>query len=1005
MPVTLEDPFQLASFSSTTHHHQHHQAVSCSPEKEFRSTEGGEDNLLVVAVQGEGVQLFNTADQKCILSYSSPPGYSFAGSAQTLHKATHRNIYAVVAKGTDIPTKEEGKLIWMWKDETSSDKDIDMSEDAVVKPSTARKNVQKFDRKIHQLFVSSLLPNHVVLANTDGSLSLVTEDLKRVVNTKDQPTPAPKSKKDKNSKPVIVNTTWATTFNTTGSWIPVSALACNTLIILTVTESSADKIAVTFSYVNEEHRGFSTFGHVDIMTGGAQGFAFDVKSGQFSFMTAGQLKVYQFAVSQGDHIVSATESLTLPLPGYVLSSTATPSKKGAKAASETDARIQRTDSIALGDNYLAVAGNHKTGDKSELTLTVWDVKYGTLQAKHVIPGNFNAQDTTCSLTVLPDSVLVLTISTLVGTSIKSDIYLCPFYSEPMSLLGAMGRMKDTAPFIGLQGPALSQDAYTTTTTALLAPSNVGGTVKASALAASHLNKQVDLAQKIEQETLKKLSSESATPTVAVFEKVFFANIERLSQEAIDDMMARYGVDQEKARNAANNVEESKPQAMEVDSVPVKTAEDDSSKKKSKKKAAKAAAKAAAAAAKEAEKAKEPVDGSSSESSSDEDDDGDEEKVIMLSSDEENDEAEGDKELEDEEYKQREEQERARLEAHMEKMKGWLKTEEEAVKNQKLHRREQRVARKATPRPELSHHFLTTVVGRCFRRLPNGQPDMTFWPEMVVRYLIFNQLVGNSNPGAGQSGIALELMEREQWSLIELALQKLHDIPELDMITMLKQVIGLNKNKHNNSTSSETTTTTSHSSTSTASSLPSSTSSASTSTSSSSSVPDIPHFLHLIMAAPRNEVFMQQALKRLNVEELSIVLEILKDWICSWSELGGIGHSKHGSVKLPNYSLMVDFTTVLMDVHFPSLIMSPHLHPVLKAIQGSIQKETEVSNQLEQTLRGPLGLFDRKHKDMVRRKKAARLNGSVPAGGLMAEKKKKREGDTVASDYVVEIIHL
>ncbi|KFH73488.1 hypothetical protein MVEG_00704 [Podila verticillata NRRL 6337] len=998
MPVTLEDPFQLASFSSTTHHHQHHKAVSCSPEKEARSAEDGEDNLLVVAVQGEGVQLFNTADQKCILSYSSPPGYSFTGSAQTLHKATHRNVYAVVAKGTDIPTKEEGKVIWMWKDESSADKDTDMSEDTVVTPSTARKNVQKFDRKIHQLFVSSLLPSHVILTNTDGSLSLVTEDLKRVVNTKDHPTP-PKSKKDKNSKPQIVNTTWATTFNTTGSWIPVSALARNTLIILTVTESSADKITVTFSYVNEEHRGFSTFGHIDIEGAGALGFAFDIKSGQFSFMTAGQLKVYQFAVSQGDHIVSATESLTLPLPGYVLSSAASPSKKGAKASSETDSKIQRTDSIALGDNYLAVAGNHKTGDKSELTLTVWDIKYGTLQAKHIIPGNF-AQDTTCSLTVLPDSVLVLTISALAGTSIKSDIYLCPFYSEPMSLLGAMGKMMDTAPFIGLQGPALSQDAYTATTTALLAPSNIGGTVKVSALAATHLKKQVDLAMSIEQETLKKLSSESSTPTVAAFEKVFFANIERLSQEAIDDMMARYGVDQEKARNVANTVVDNKPEAMEVDSVPVKTTEEESSKKKSKKKAAKAAK---AAAVKEAEKAKEPVDGSSSESSSDEDDDGDEEEVIMLSSDEEHDD-EGDKDVEDEEYKQREEQERASLEAHMEKMKGWLKTEEEAIKNQKLHRREQRVARKAAPRPELSHHFLTTVVGRCFRRLPNGQPDMTFWPEMVVRYLIFNQLVGNSNPGAGQSGIALELMEREQWSLIELALQKLHDIPELDMITMLKQVIGLNKNKHHHSTSSSETSTSP--SKSTASSLPSSTSTSTATSTSSTSVPDISHFLHLIMAAPRNEVFMQQAVKRLNVEELSIVLEILKDWICSWSELGGIGHSKSGSVKLPNYSLMVEFTTVLMDVHFPSLIMSPHLHPLLKAIQGSIQRETEVSNQLEQTLRGPLGLFDRKHKDMIRRKKAARLNGGVPtASSFMAEKKKKREGDTVASDYVVEIIHL
>ncbi len=108
----------------------------------------------------------------------------------------------------------------------------------------------------------------------------------------------------------------------------------------------------------------------------------------------------------------------------------------------------------------------------------------------------------------------------------------------------------------------------------------------------------------------------------------------------------------------------------------------------------------------------------------------------------------------------------------------------------------------------------------------------------------------------------------------------------------------------------------------------------------------------------------------------------------------------------------------MDVHFPSLILSPHLHPVLKAIQKSIQHETEVSNQLEQTLRGPLGLFDRKHREMVRRKKEATVSGfaatnsvqgSAAAGGAGAGADKRRrrrwEGGEGIPDYAVEIIHL
>ncbi|KAI1294080.1 hypothetical protein EDD11_008260 [Mortierella claussenii] len=1091
MPVSIDDPFLLASFSSTTQRHQQQRAVSCTPEGGdiAHNREDDSSSLLVVAIQGEGLQLFNTADQKCVLSYSTPPGYSFTGSAQTLYKSDKlRNVYAVVAKGTDVPAKEEGKVVWMWKDEssavaqtTASSSENAMEED-VVKSSSARKTVHKFDRKIHQLFVSSLLPNHVVLTNVDGSISLVTEDLKRVVVTSDihatsETKSSKKEKKDSNAQDQTYTAAWAIAYNTTGSWIPSTALAHNTLVIMTIVESGAGKVAATLSYVNEEQRGFTKFGQVEIdTTAGSSGFAFDVRTGQLSFMTTtGQLKIYDFEVSQGDHIVTATETLNLPLPGYATAATATPStkaiKKTGKTAVDIDTTVQRVDTVALGDNYLAVSGIHQGDGKTEQTLTIWDIKYGTLQAKHILPGTFSAENTTCQLALLPDSVLVMTISILNNSTVKSDIYLCHFYAEPMSLLGAMGRMKESAPFLGQSG-SIAQDAYTSTTTSLLVLSDIKSIVKGSELSDDlhHLEEHLGAAHTAEKKALMALTSESKTSNVKSFETAFFKHVEQQAAEAVNDMMKRFGVDANEAKEAVEAVEKKKAevkkqlqyqqqqqqqqlksrkggvsQDMDIDTEPVVKTDtsnvdlDKIARKKLKKKAAKAAKAAAkeadqgskeavakegtkvaskdslkksktaakAAATKAAKEEKVVDDGSSSESSSDEDDDeADKNEVVVLSSD---DEAKADEEEEEEpEYELDAEEERVRMEEYQTALEEWRKIEAEAIKNYRAQRRLLTAGRKQVPPPELSHHFVTTVVGRCFNTLPNGQPDMSFWPGKVIEYLIEHQLVGNANPGAGQAGIALNLMEREQWSLLELALKKLYDIPEMDMVVMLKQVIGMNKNK---AQSSSTVT------------VSGSTESLSnTASSAASAVPTVPHFLKLIMIAPKNEIFMQQAIKRLTVEELSVVLEIMKSWIDIWDERGGLGHQKQPADRkqlpggLPGYGLIVDFTTMVMDVHFPLLILSPHLHPVLKAIQTSVQRETQISNELEKALRGPLALFDRKHREMVRRQREATVAGVVAstsqgiitaAGGVAADKRRRRkwEGGEGIPDYGVEIIHL
>ena len=511
----------------------------------------------------------------------------------------------------------------------------------------------------------------------------------------------------------------------------------------------------------------------------------------------------------------------------------------------------------------------------------------------------------------------MTISTLHNNTIKSDIYLCPFYAEPMSLLGAMGKMAGTAPFLGQKGSLLVQDAHTLATTTHLAPSNVSGVVKAKDVLAtgSDLESQLRTAQDAERKALELLSSESNAFTVQEFEEIFFNHVEYQIADATKDVMERYGVDADEAKAAVAQEEEKAAQKdlkkqkqhreqetkstrkMDIDTEPgvedVHSAKDGSKSKKKKKSQTDKAAGSEKESYKEAKvekkskskAAKSKTDGSSSESSS-EDDDDHEDEAIVLSSDEEQD---HDVEDEEQEYEIDDEEDTTRTEAYKDALQEWRRIEAEAIIRYKMQRRLLRAGRKQTPLPDLSHHFVTTVVSRSFGRLPNGQPDMSFWPTKVVEYLIENQLVGNSNPGAGQAGIALNLMERGQWSILELALKKLYDIPELDMIMMLKQVIGLNKKRDWMDVKESAVD--------------------SIASSMASSVPDTPHLLNLIMGAPRNEVFMQQALKHLSIEELSVVLGILRDWIDLWDERGGIGHQGQRPAKkqlpggLPGYGLV------------------------------------------------------------------------------------------------------
>jgi hypothetical protein len=52
------------------------------------------------------------------------------------------------------------------------------------------------------------------------------------------------------------------------------------------------------------------------------------------------------------------------------------------------------------------------------------------------------------------------------------------------------------------------------------------------------------------------------------------------------------------------------------------------------------------------------------------------------------------------------------------------------------------------------------------------------------------------------------------------------------------------------------------------------------------------YFKLVVEAPRNDIFMQQAVKRIGADELFIVLQTLRDWMDWWDEQGGGSSNKN-----------------------------------------------------------------------------------------------------------------
>lgn len=512
----------------------------------------------------------------------------------------------------------------------------------------------------------------------------------------------------------------------------------STIVVTISNVAGSDTYTIKLNYVNVERRSIDTLASIDVkLAEKPVAFTLDPTDGRLTILgAAGAWTVWRMQLKHSSSkkvTGTLTENLSIQLNGYRF---------------QDDVLGNVAAVTPLSDSYVAMIAP-RTTKKSEVehVISVWDVKYGTLQAEQIIKMTeknvFNKDNCVYNIAVLPNSHLAVTVSSITAktatkniksakkmTDTNSVVILCPYYSEPVSLMAAMGKMKQTVEFMGINNDFGSEENIGFSRSGKEAVCRDFGfhSEETSEQVFDKWISKMEKNQKSETNTLTKLMDDKITQEE--FTTAFFEHASPKTTETDVEMN--------------ENVSE--------DAVAIKT----------------------------------------------------------------------------EEYR------------HV--MSKWPIVKKSEV--------------------ELSQYYISNVVNKCF--------SIDFWPVEVILFLMSRSLLRSNY---AEKGVISSILERKEWALVPIVLEKVHDIPERDLVTLIKALVALHDDSEWKDGRFST-------------------------------------YLKLVVDAPKNDIFLQQSLKRISASELPVILDTVVSWLkdkssnlTNRSNVSDLRRKKNG----PSFMLIFFFT--------------------------------------------------------------------------------------------------
>ncbi|TPX32587.1 hypothetical protein SmJEL517_g04304 [Synchytrium microbalum] len=263
--------------------------------------------------------------------------------------------------------------------------------------------------------------------------------------------------------------------------------------------------------------------------------------------------------------------------------------------------------------------------------------------------------------------------------------------------------------------------------------------------------------------------------------------------------------------------------------------------------------------------------------------------------------------------------------------------------------------------DIAQPSLLLLLTRCFAS------PATFFPHHVINYLLSTGAASSrSIPG----GIISPALERGDLKLLEMALRRVVDLSESEVVDALMYVCGADKeawisteerivmmdevlSKRRSRKASRAVNDGNDTTVAAASNV---------------NMPGVSrgqnHFLELIFSAPRTRDVFQRCMKRIRIQEL----EVLLNWILN--TIQGMSASSTEEVddvmgnnlwwmwssKSSSFIVAIEALTILLDAHSFNMILTPALHDKLNQVTSYLSTSISTFQTVQSRLSGPLQAF-------------------------------------------------
>ncbi|KAK0461635.1 uncharacterized protein EV420DRAFT_1639932 [Desarmillaria tabescens] len=244
-------------------------------------------------------------------------------------------------------------------------------------------------------------------------------------------------------------------------------------------------------------------------------------------------------------------------------------------------------------------------------------------------------------------------------------------------------------------------------------------------------------------------------------------------------------------------------------------------------------------------------------------------------------------------------------------------------------------------------------------LQPGKPANFPYSSEVVRHLLERGVV---NASMVENGLLSLLRLRNDWTSIRMALKKVPDLLEVEIVDTLRYIITRHRQEKSNDAMQVDGVTPLN-----------------------ADIPSLPQFLSLCVQYSCSPAALRLAIRRClpEAEDLVCLLDVLEGWLAQWSGrdvrlmpskkvvekndkgilvADAVVHEK--GADLPPMNDIVSFTQVILDSSLLTLIQHTPAHRVLRKISARIDPEIRSIDETEQ-LRGPLEAFVKAQRRLLK----------------------------------------